>query len=152
MDEFNLELPSLLRSLLASGQWPRTGREAMSQNLHPIIAPDRVKLFAEDESTIYLNAPPFRTVADEATCGSQKFWEAYGALQQISADRALIIGDFGLGSDAPIILDYREGELILPVLRLRWSETAPGKPQTKWVKGADSFEKFAQILGLIQPT
>jgi len=148
MASFNFELPVLLCSLLDAGLWPRTGQEAMQQNFHPIIASDRVKLFAEEESTIYLEAPPFRTVADEASRGAQKFWQTFGALHDITPDRALIIGDFGLGSDAPIILDYRKGGSNPLVLRLRWSEIAPGRPSTQWVKGAESFEKFAEILGL----
>jgi hypothetical protein len=144
---YDSELPPLLYKLLAAGRWPRTAREAMSQNLRPLIALERVQLFAPEEKCIHLESPPFRTVADEVSRCPQKFWSEYGALDEISPAHSLIIGDFGLGSDAPIILDYREGGVNPPILRLRWFETASGR-KTSWVRGADSFDEFADLLGL----
>jgi hypothetical protein len=69
----------------------------------------------------------------------------FGALDQIEPERALIIGDFGMGSDAPIILDYRNADSDPPVLRLRWSE---GRDNNAWVRCAASFDEFADMLGL----
>ena len=45
-------------------------------------------------------------------------WERFGALDQIVPEKALIIGDFELGSDSPIILDYSRDASNPPVLRL----------------------------------
>lgn len=145
-----LKLPALLKALLAAGHWPRTREEANRQNLQPLIPAERVRLFAAEENEIHLSAPPFHTVADEDNGGSKRFWQEYGALEQIAPERSLIIGDFGLGSDSPIILDYREGSNP-PVLRLRWLELEPGQVRTDWVKGAMSFDEFAEMLGLRVP-
>jgi hypothetical protein len=78
------ELPILLKALIAAGRWPRTEREAMQQNLRPLMSPERVRLFAADESTIYLLPPPFPTVADEVSRGTRGFWSEFGALDEIS--------------------------------------------------------------------
>ena len=70
------------------------------------------------------------------------FWTSYGALHQIEPSRSLIIGDFGLGSDAPIILDYRAA---LPaVMRLRWLGRGL---QNEWVR-IGTFDDFVEHLGL----
>jgi hypothetical protein len=34
------------------------------------------------------------------------FWPPFCALEQITPDPSILIGDFGLGSDSPILLDY----------------------------------------------
>ncbi len=63
----------------------------------------------------------------------------------ISFDLALDIGDFGLGSDAPIFLAYREDAAIPRVLRLRWPSPTDGH---QWVVMAPDFDTFVQALGL----
>jgi hypothetical protein len=145
----SLRLPFLLQKRLAEGRWPSTAREAMSQYLRSLIAIERVRLFAPEENKIHLQAPPILTVDEELNqaSGARQFWLDFGALDEISTPRSLIIGDFGLGSDAPIIMDYREPNNP-PVLRLKWSEAGLGKVRTSWVKGANSFDEFAEMLGL----
>jgi hypothetical protein len=71
----------------------------------------------------------------------------YGALHEIDPSRALALGDFGLGSDSPIALDYREDAVNPSVMYLRSSYNERGK-QTSWVRCADSFDDFVTILGL----
>lgn len=127
MIEFSLP-PGLIR-LLAAGTWPSAGGPLMSeQQLHPVIRADRVGSFAAEETLICLQPPPFPTIAkDRAASGAGEFWERFGALDQIEPERALIIGDFGLGSDSPIILDYARNCSNPPVLRLRWGAARPGQ-------------------------
>ena len=141
-----LPLPPRLKRLLAAGIWPSaTGPSMTAQQLHPTIAADRVRRFAAEESLICLQPPPFPTVAQEkAAGGAGDFWERFGALDQIVPEKALIIGDFGLGSDAPVILDFNRHPINPPVLRLRWG---PDR-QNDWVQGARDFGEFAEILGL----
>lgn len=111
------------------------------------IKTERVKLIAPDESKIYLYAPPFVNVAK---CGSDhEFWQKFGALAQIDAERALIIADFGLGADSPIILDYARNRLNPPVFRLQWL----GKDGNVHNQLASDFDEFVDVLGLIgRPT
>jgi hypothetical protein len=116
-----------------------------AQELHPRVAADRVRRFAAEESLICLQPPPFRTIADaQAAGGAGDFWERFGALDQIVPELALIIGDFGIGSDSVVILDFARDASNPPVLRLRWGPDG----RNDWVQGAREFGEFAEILGL----
>jgi hypothetical protein len=118
------------------------------QQLHPFISADHVQRFAADETVICLQPPPFSTIAQvRAVGGAGDFWERFGALDQIDPERALIIGDFGLGSDSPIVLDYARNPSNPPVLRLRWGSQGKGN---QWVQGARDFDELAQMLGLAE--
>jgi hypothetical protein len=141
-----LPLPAGLTRLLATGIWPSAhGPSMTAQQLNPAIPADRVRRFAEEESLICLEPPPFPTIAQERLAGGAGgFWERFGALDQIDPEKALIIGDFGLGSDSPIILDFARNASNPPVLRLRWGPDQ----RNEWVQGARDFDEFAEMLGL----
>lgn len=142
----DLPLPSALIRLIDAGIWPSRNHPSMTeQEWKPIISEDRVRRFAPDEGLICFASPPFRSIADHrAAGGAGDFWQRFGALDQIVPEKAICIGDFGLGSDAPIILDYSRDRFDPPVLWLRWSE---GRC-TEWVEGARNFDQFAEMLGL----
>ena len=143
-----LPLPPLLSQLIAAGIWPTDAKAGWGQYERPLASRERVRRFAPEEDEIHLWVPPFRTIADEVASASDvvvnEFWKRQGALDEIIAEKALILGDFGLGSDAPIILNYAIDAIDRPVFRLRW---LPNQP-TKWVQGACNFDEFASILGL----
>ena len=117
-----VDLPPGLARLIAAGVWPSAAGPSMTaQQLYPTIPADRMRRFAAEESLICLQPPPLRTIVQErAAGGGGVFWERYGALDQIDPERALIIGDFGLGSDSQIILDFSRDAVNPPVLRLLW--------------------------------
>ena len=139
------QLPPQLGQLLDAGRWPRTHAERLHQNLQPVVPVSRIQQLAPEETSLYLLTPPFRTVAECAA--SNDFWlRPEAAASEIDFDLALDIGDFGLGSDAPILLDYRTDPAEPRVLRLRWSERGDSN---HWVEAAPSFEAFARILGLL---
>jgi len=143
-----LPLPPLLSQLIAADVWPTDGKAVWGQYERPLASPERVRQFAPEEKEIHLFVPPFHPIADEVASASvvvvNEFWKRFGARDEIVAEKALILGDFGLGSDAPIILNYAVDAVEPPVFRLRW---LPNQP-TKWVQGARSFDEFASILGL----
>lgn len=117
-----LPLPIGLTRLIEAGVWPSSdGPSITVQEFNPLVPADRVRRFAEEESLICLQPPPFTTIAQhQAGDGAGDFWERFGAVDQIVPEKALIIGDFGLGSDSPIILDFARNPSNPPVLRLRW--------------------------------
>lgn len=118
------------------------------QQLHPFISANQVQRIAADKTVICLQPPPFSTIAKvRAAGGAGDFWERFGALDQIDPERALIIGDFGLGSDSPIVLDYARNPSNPPVLRLRWGLQGKGD---QWVQGARDFDELAEMLGLAE--
>ena len=58
-------LPARLTRLLAAGVWPSSDGPSMNeQELHPIISAERVRRFADDETLICLQRPPFPTIAN----------------------------------------------------------------------------------------
>lgn len=139
-----LDVPRLLKELVAAGRWPRNSAEEIAQNLSPLVSPERVRSLAPEESTIYLFPPPFQTVRERSK--QNPFW--YTPMADpggIDFDLALDIGDFGLGSDAPILLDYREDASKPRVIRLWW----PGNNKSnQWVVMAQDFQSFVEALGL----
>jgi hypothetical protein len=67
------------------------------------------------------------------------------APSEIDFDLALDIGDFGPGTDAPILLDYRESCEVPRVIRLRWSANGG---ENHWDMMAPDLETFVRELGL----
>jgi hypothetical protein len=110
---------------------------------------ERIHLFAPEQDRIYLISPPFHTVAERrGVRPGDKFWSSFAAPDGISPELSIDIGAFGLGSDAPILLDYRENSSDPSVIRLviRWQL---GQPNL-WVRCAETFDEFADMLGLDQ--
>ena len=145
-----LELPPELGRLIAGGAWPQSSREANRQDLEASPVPrDLVQSLVPGHDQLFLYPPPFETVADCIAQGEQEFWGKWGSLDQIDPHRALVIGDFGLGSDALIVLDYR-----IPgapaVIRLAWAATEDKK--THWVPFFATFAEFAVAFGIEQRT
>jgi len=139
-----LAVPRLLDELIAAGRWPRDSKEAMAQNLKCLVPPERVQALAAEEQLLYLLPPPFYTVRQKSE-GNPFWFSDMAAPCGINFDLALDIGDFGLGSDAPILLDYREDVVNPRVIRLRWSGC--GKAN-EWVVMAPDFATFVSALGL----
>ncbi len=140
-----LPLPQEYMALVVAGRWPRTNQQELAQNGEPpLISAARVQLLAPEESRIYLFCHPPRLVAERATGTEREFWnEPFMSPSGIDINLSLLIGDFGLGSDAPILLDYR----CTPprIVRLLWGAT---RQQNRWVTMAEDFRTFAGALDL----
>jgi hypothetical protein len=140
-----LLIPDALLAALDAGRWPRTRDEALKQNLRSFVPEERIRRLAPEESRLYLYPPPFATVAWSLAGSSRDFYIRFGAVEQLVPEAAVEIADFGLGSDAPLVLDYRAGPTDPRVLRLVW----PGDGQpNRWVVMAPDFPTFAEALGL----
>jgi hypothetical protein len=138
----SLTIPKALTALIESGFWPRNDAEAMRQNLHCLVAKATIQLFAPEEEKIYFIQPPFCTVKQLAMTSEQRFWsDPRTAIQEINPALTLIIGDFGLGSDAPLALDYSRTPNNPRVIRLRWAQEG-----NHWVEVAATFDQFAAML------
>jgi hypothetical protein len=168
----SLPLPPLLQALIQTGRWPTRDNVSL-QNLHPLVSAALVRKLAPDETgDIHFLAPPFATIQErcdtppyflggsrhaisnidpailEATppieCRESDFWlHPDRAPGELRLDLALVIGDFGIGSDAPIILDYAEISDQPIVKRLRYSPEG-----NHWIRMAPCFHAFAEALGL----
>ena len=133
-----LLIPEDLVSLIREGIWPREHEEAIRQNLESILNSDAVHKFAPDEERIFFYPPPFRMIRDEIVRGGG-LTTTEMAVWDIDPELTVIIGDFGLGSDTAIALDYRGSRSEPKVIRMVWR--LPQQPN-KWVHVADSFCEF----------
>jgi hypothetical protein len=140
-----LPLPQELLVLLESGRWPRSSDEAHKQNACPLVPRERVRAMAPGERGIYLYPPPFHTIARGLRQANDSFYRQFGALEQLDPELAIEIGDFGMGADAPILLDYQKNSAQPQVLRLRW----PGNGHPNyWETMCPDFRSFIEALGL----
>ncbi len=141
--EERLPIPSSLLRLVERGVWPRTSNDCMSQNLEPVIPDASIRAWAPEETRVYFYTIPkfcIQTLIDNG----DSFWlNALQAPQELDFRLSAAIGDFGIGSDAPIILDYRDCIDIPTVLRLRWSSGG-----NHWIRVADTFDAFVSMTGL----
>jgi hypothetical protein len=136
-----LRIPHELTALVKSGFWPRDHDEARSQNLQCLLSESLIRTFAPEEDKIFFLPPPFYTVR-QVMPGEQRFWsDPRTATHELDPDLTLLIGDFGLGSDAPLALDYRWSTTEPRVIRLRWA-----KDENHWVEVAATFAQFAAFL------
>lgn len=144
MSELPLDLPPRLTALIAAGRWPLSKVDADHQNLAPLPCP---KDWNEpDCSGVFLYPPPFRAAAHFTS--ERDFWATYGAPTEIWLDLVVPIGDLGLGSDAPIILDYGFDRAAPRVQVLKWSKDASGRSDNHWITVARNFDEFCDQLGL----
>lgn len=138
-----VQVPPLLDELVAAGRWPRTYDDQIAQNLRPLVSPERVKKLAPDETgIIYLYNPPFVPIGRRADPNDFYNWPSSDPAG-IDHDLAVEIADFGLGSDAPIALDFREDATNPRVIRLSYSGD-----RSRWVILAPDFASFVEALGL----
>ena len=136
-----LLIPDQLQVMLADGRWPRTAHEASKQNLHPRVPQDRNRKLQK----IYLYAPPFHTLAKIVAGSGRDFYSQYGALHELVPEASVEIGDFGLGSDATILLDYSANTTNPQVIHLEWADRGESN---YWVVMAPDFAGFVELLGL----
>jgi hypothetical protein len=145
-----LPRPALLDALIETGRWPATSDPAGGRGASPLVVTSGVADLAPGEEELHLYAAPFRSVATDVAvheANGWSFWTEFGALDELDPERALVIGDFGIGSDSPLLLDYRTGDEPV-VLRLRWSDGPASAPRPTWVIVADSFDDLATRIGL----
>jgi len=137
-------LPDRLLYLIRSGFWPATAQAAMRQNLQCLVSVELVRKFAPPEEKIVFNAPPFHTVSHRIRSGEEFWHEPVAVPDDLSFDHAVLIGDFGIGSDAPLLLDYSLDPEDPAVLRLLW-DCDKGN---QWILAAASFDQMCELLQL----
>lgn len=138
------QLPAELTALIESGIWPTVSSNR--QELEPLLGKAAACQLSPDDERIVLMVPPFHTIADEVRGGNNLWTSGLTNTGEIDYEKALIIADFGLGSDSPIILYYEVSEKP-SVMYLRW--TGNGEDiRHDWVKTHHSFADFATAIGL----
>ncbi len=140
----------MLNKLILDGVWPDekwSTAQLTQQEIDPIIGKEGTQKLSPNEDKIVLSSPPFHTIADEVDHGNE-FWVSYLTnYGEIDYSNALIIADFGIGSDSPIILYYENSEAP-KIMYLKWSSNGLSI-QHSWVCTHGSFEEFAIDIGLL---
>ena len=132
-------LPESLRGLLAAGEWDSEGQ------LRDVRIPIEVARRWDPESP-WINLETPLKLSDEVA-GNRAFWDEFGALSTIDTDGYAVIGDFGPGSDSPIVVALNKQPA--HVMRLAWSRSGDGgTTANRWEVMADDFDSF---LGVIFP-
>jgi hypothetical protein len=133
-------IPALLERLIEEKKWSTAGSPPIDLGVEAALR------ISPRELQLVLMPPPFHTIADEVREGNN-FWNQLTNVGEIDYSRAVIIADFGLGSDSPIILYY--GHDPEPdVMYLEWPYQSDGRHE--WVLSYDSFDELAIDLDLEQ--
>ena len=142
----NHEIPVGLTTLVESGVWPN--ETPNMQELKPLLEKKAAQTLSPDDDRIVLMTTPFHTIADEVR-GGNKFWTSgVTNVGEIDYEDAVIIADFGLGSDSPVILYYGKSDCPT-VMYLRWSGNGEDI-RHDWVETHSTFDDFAKAVGLDQ--
>ena len=132
-------LPPLLQQLLAAGVWSTPGADCDSR-----VPVDVARRWDPVSGGIHLIDRPHPLSLDVAAVPLlDELWN----LVDVDPAQLLVIADFGLGSDNPIVLDLS----ISPAVGLtqQWTDPPPARPS--WVTIAETFDDFAAALGLEDP-
>ena len=144
----DLEIPSLLVDLIEAGSWAQKSDDVRAQNVAPLLGKEAARKLSPIEEQIVLMAPPFHTIGDELADGNEFWIRDLTNVGEIDYRRAVIIADFGLGTDSPIILYYPQGQPSPVVMYLRWRGDGPAV-RHDWVQTHETFEQFAADVGLV---
>ena len=140
MTIWGLPLPAALVDWIRRGRWGNEFDQGQVDDLFPDNA--GLTLYTPammEEETRGCRNPEFQTPmwigrADAAA------WPG-----DVDPLKTLLIADLGLGTDQPIVLDYRASLERPRVLTLRWST---GGVENRWVEIAPDIEAFARKIDL----
>jgi len=137
----DLKIPDEIIKLIDIGWWP-SKENASKQYEKCLIDKENVKLIDKESDEIIFQHPPFYRL-DREVDFNPRFWlSKQASLKEINPFKAVDIADFGMGSDSPILLDYRENENNPSVMFLNYTNGL----ESHWVKCADNFQHFMDIL------
>lgn len=132
--------------MIEAGTWPGTRAAVMAQSEFPIVPNDVVSAVIPGEERIYFFSPPFLT-AQQASEGGEEYPIGPDDTSIPDLGQLLVIGDFGLGSESSLLLDYSQPDSKPRVARLV-SFAVPDGYDNQYSILAESFAEFCQLVGL----
>lgn len=141
------QIPESLLNLIKTCVWPKEGANTMDQEFNPIVRSEYVEKISADDTKLILHAPPFHTIQQAISYGEQFWTRDLTNLGEIDYSQAVIIADFGMGSDSVVILYYSVGNEP-SVKYLKWSGNGADIRHT-WSHIDDNFNDFAIKIGLL---
>ena len=135
----NIQLPKVLETLIADGVWPN---ETEAQESWELVSKEELSKVVPDEYKIIFYTPPFYLVSELIESEKDYWLSEEVKIDQITPERVLVLGDFGLGSDTVFALDYSSCNTNPSVIKLCWN--------IGWVKISDSFNQFIEDFGFLK--
>ncbi|MEM6258790.1 MAG: hypothetical protein AAGI37_10805 [Planctomycetota bacterium] len=147
----DLVLPDQLLALISKGIWP-TSDNSQRQNLKPIYRNKHAYKDRFEMDTLFLYPPPFVLVSEDIVDGDH-FWKDKALTQYfgqslthgIEPELAVILGDFGPGTDAIFILDYQFDLKNPQITGMDYGEVSN---QKGWTQLANNIDEFCEVIGL----
>jgi len=133
--------PARLTSLIDTGFWPLDDADCRIQNSFPTMYGRVPSGWAFEDEDLYLYRPPFRSVARHASSGVG--WRELPRATRKNLRATLVIGDFGLGSDSLIFIDFNTSPSSVKRLTT-WGQ------ELRLCDLAKTFDAFADQLALEQ--
>lgn len=123
--------------MIADGRWS-TPEGAIDER----ISVETARRWDPHASGAHLMAAPVTLSSDLAAAPSlDDLWNT----TDVDPERCLVIADFGIGSDNPIVLDFADRPA--SVRTLQWHVDGTGG--SVWVTIARTFDEFVSELGLL---
>lgn len=136
----SLPLPALLLELIESNRW-------RAPNDHRVFN----QLFTEHSDVTFFSPSQMEKETSWwlllSVDGSylRGYPDSNYAPGDIERSLTVLIGDVGLGYDAPFALDYRTSNLNPRVIHYRWHEQTE---RSRWLEIAPDFQSFVHLLNL----
>lgn len=127
------QLPDLLIELLETGLWQTPGSD-----VDPRVDAEIARAWDPGSSGIHLHEP----VAFSLDVDASGFYKELGVLDGVDSEMLIVIADFGLGADNPIVLDTFLSPA--PVRTLEFRDEG-----ARWKTIAPDFNAFASMIGLV---
>src|SRR5262249_53888746 len=121
------DIPELVVELIDRGLWPANRAQARDLTFDISV----VQSVAVAEREIRLQPPPFRVLAGLNDAWFGRFRHA----GELDYERALVLGDFGIGSDNPIVLDTTSTPNRVKALEFATMPN-PNQGRSEWPDGA----------------
>jgi hypothetical protein len=144
------EIPAIVDEMLRLGTWPSDDARWWESR-----APEQlVRAILPDEGCFCLFSPPFRTLEDDQRMSRSRWWKQFldrcRHPDEVDYSKAVMVADFGPGSENPVVLDYRHTPPEVMALSFTFHrDRDPGQElEGHWVVLASTLEELLDKLGL----
>ncbi len=140
------KLPEKLIQLATGPYWPKNRNEIQNQYSNHLVSRECLKKLIPEEERLYFYDFPFctlsETLKEDSSTGSLTMED--GAI--LSPEHVIVIGDFGIGSDSYLAIDFNLNRENPRVIKEMWSDFGNVSRQTHWRIVAETFDDL--VVGM----
>ncbi|OZG69944.1 hypothetical protein BTA51_28605 [Hahella sp. CCB-MM4] len=142
------ELPPKLLRLISNSWWPMENSDIIEQDVSPHVSKNLVKALMPEEEKVCFYPYPFLTFQKYIDDGYEFCSLSTENGGNIIPSKVLVIGDFGIGSDALLAVDYSDENSEPRIIKQMWVETDCVSEPAHWRVVSDTVEEFFAALEL----